>query len=324
MKTGNMAAGEDFHIDNHSRFDVIIVGGGTAGCVLAAKLSALPHLRVLLLEAGINRNDDIKVRTPGLSRSMMGDSDYDWDFATTPQIELENRVIRQTRGRMIGGCSAINSHSLLFPNTAMHEAWARLCGDDRWNWEQMKDCYHKFMQVQIEDEELAAKAPSHGPVQASYPKDVHVLHKAWEEVFEGLGALCNYEDQVEVKVGGFTATNAIDARLGIGERSHSGKAYLSPVMGRPNLVIAEGALAERILVEKKESGTGTELYAKGVHYQQAGRSVFATAEFEVVLCAGVFGSPQILELSGIGQRSVLAQAGIECLLELPGVGGMIF
>lgn len=319
-----MAAGENTHIDDHSRFDIIIVGGGTAGCVLASKLSALPHLKVLLVEAGINRNDDMKVRTPGLSRSMMGNPDYDWDFFTTPQIELENRVFRQTRGRMIGGTSAINSHSLLFPNKAMHEAWARLCGDDRWSWEQVKGCYHKFMEVQNVDEARPAKTLSQGPVQASYPKDGHVLRSAWEEVFEGLGALCNYEDQVEVGVGGLTVTNAVDARPGIGERSHSGKAYLSPVMGRSNLLIAEGALVERIMLDRREIDTGTELYAKGIHYQQAGRSVFATAEFEVVLCAGVFGSPQILELSGIGERSVLDQAGIECLLELPGVGGMTF
>ncbi|KAJ9604062.1 hypothetical protein H2200_011585 [Cladophialophora chaetospira] len=319
-----MCAEQAPHADEHTRFDVIIVGGGTAGCVLASRLSAQQHLKILLLEAGVNRNDDINVCAPGLSRIMMRNPDYDWDFVTTPQVELENRVIYQTRGRMIGGSSAINSHCLLFPSKSMHDTWAKLCDDDRWSWEQMKDCYRRFMQVQTSVEASAAEDVSDEHnlprVQASYPRKTHILSQAWEDVFEGVGALCDYEGQVEVGVGGLTCINAIDGRPGKGERSHAGKAYLAPVLGRPNLVIVEGALVERIVIEERKAKTGEELHATGVLYRQAGRLILASAELEVVLCAGVFGSPQILELSGIGHRDVLARANIECLLDLPGVG----
>lgn len=311
-------------------YDIIIVGGGTAGCVLASRLSTLTHIRILLLEAGSNRNDDIKVQTPLSSRRMFGDPAYDWDFRTEPQPALENRVIRQTRGRMIGGSSAINSHSIVFPNRAMHDTWAEMVGDDRWSWEQIKKCYSRF----YEEVRTTSSSPDskHGateggmskPVKASYPKEMNQLQKVWEDAFEALNAKSKADGVSGECIGGHTTTNAIDSRQGKGERSHAGNAYLQPISNRSNLTVETEALVERVEFRQRsytDSAESTPLIAVGVRYEKDGRKVFAKASREVILCAGAFGSPQILELSGIGRRKVLEDAGVQCILDLPGVGG---
>ncbi|KAH8779957.1 hypothetical protein F5883DRAFT_600235 [Diaporthe sp. PMI_573] len=242
-------------------FDIIVVGGGTAGCVLASRLSSISNLEVLLLEAGLDNNADPKVSTPLTSRSMFSDPKYDWNFRTIPQVGLGGRVIEQTRGRMIGGSSAINSHSLVYPNRAMHEA--------------------------------------------------------------RLSPLCAYSDQDGMSgraMGGVTTTNAIDDRAMRGERSHSGNSFLKPVLGRVNLTVETDARVKRFVFREHSSGDTERLQAIGVTYEKGGITLSARANKQVILCAGVFGSPQILELSGIGSRSILENAGVQCLADLPGVG----
>lgn len=309
-------------------YDIIVVGGGTAGCVLATRLSTLTHLRILVLEAGSNRNDDIKVQTPLSSRRMFGDPDYDWDFGTEPQSAMENRIFRQTRGRMIGGSSAINSHSVVFPNKAMHDTWASMVGDDRWSWEHMKDCYRRFYEeVEAPSSPFLKCSTSEGvskPVKASFPKQLNQLQRAWEGVFEALNMKSTADGASGECIGGCTTTNAIDSRPGKGERSHAGNAYMQPVLNRSNLVVVTEALVEKIVFQRSSSCNSPEsspLTAVGVSYEKDGRKIFAKASREVILCAGAFGSPQILELSGIGRREVLDNAGVRCVLDLPGVGG---
>ena len=314
-------------------FDIIIVGGGTAGCVLASRLSSFSQLQILLLEAGPNHNNDLKVTTPLSSRRMFNNPAYDWGFATTPQAGLENRVIQQTRGRMIGGSSAINSHSLVYPNKAMHDAWAEISGDGRWSWEGVKDCYRKFQEVQIPlSTEKGGTRTSvtvdgggivglGGPIQASYPRQLNVLQRAWENVFRSLDAESHREGMSGEAIGGTTTANAIDSRPGKGERSHAGNAYLEPVIGRENLVVETEALVEKVFFQDRGVNSKEKLHAIGVRYEKGGKSIFARANRDIILCAGTFGNPQILELSGIGRRRILEDAGVECLLDLPEVGG---
>ncbi|KAK2010019.1 alcohol oxidase [Colletotrichum eremochloae] len=302
-----------------SSFDVVIVGGGTAGCVLAARLSARPDLRVLLVEAGANHNLDGKVTTPLPSRRMFGDPEYDWCLTSTPQLELNGRTIQHTRGRMIGGSSAINSHSLVYPNKAMHDAWAEIAGDQRWSWEQMKDCYQGFKTEQTREPSRGV-GQTGGPIHASYPAKLHPLQKAWEDVFTELGAKSTKDGPSGEAMGGVTTSNAIDGRPGKGVRSFSGNGYLEPAMGRENLVVECGAVVRRVVLEKSEAGRADGLRAVGVCYEKLGVQTSVEAKKEVVLCGGTFGSPQILELSGIGSKSVLEACGISCLVDLPGVG----
>ncbi|KAJ0107624.1 hypothetical protein J7T55_007815 [Diaporthe amygdali] len=305
-------------------FDIIIVGGGTAGCVLASRLSSFSHLDILLIEAGPDNNADPKVSTPLISRRMFNDPKYDWNFQTIPQVGLSGRVIQQTRGRMIGGSSAINSHSLVYPNRAMHEAWAEIAGDERWSWERMERFYKKFQTVQ--SQEVTGKGSSTvelvtcGPIRASYPRHMNILQSAWEDVFRSIGA---YSDQDGVSgraMGGLTTTNAIDARAMKGERSHSGNSFLQPALGRVNLTVETDAIVERVVFQEHGSGDTKSLQAIGVTYEKGGITLSVRANKEVILCAGAFGSPQILELSGIGSKGILENAGVQCLVDLPGVG----
>lgn len=308
-------------------FDIIIVGGGTAGCVLASRLSSISHLNVLVLEAGPEHNADPKVSTPLTSRRMFNDPQYDWAFRTIPQVGLNGRVIEQTRGRMIGGSSAINSHSLVYPNRAMHDAWAEIAGDERWSWERVEPFYKKFQTVQVREVtrkgSLTVEPGTCGPIQASYPRQLNVLQSAWEDVFRSLEADSDHDGVSGRAIGGLTTTNAIDGRAMRGERSHSGNSYLKPALGRVNLTVETEARVKRVIFQEQGSGDTKPLQAIGVTYEKGGITLSARANKEVILCAGAFGSPQILELSGIGSRGILETAGVQCLVDLPGVGGKI-
>ena len=289
-----------------SQYDVIIVGGGTAGCVLAARLSVrAPHQQFLLLEAGPNNNDDVNVRTPLVNRRMFGQEKYDWCLRSVPQAGLNGREILQTRGKMLGGSSAINSHSLVYPNREMHDAWASLVNDQRWSWNNMEQYYERFQQSEVG-----------GPIKASLPRQLNGLQEPWNDAFKELGCVASNPLKGRA-MGGMTTTNAIDGQA---ERSHAG-AYLISAKEQANLTVQTMSQVEKVALHKEDEDS--QLCAKGVLYTSEGQRFFVESR-EVILCAGVFGSAQLLELSGIGQRSVLEAAGIKPVLELAGVGGKSF
>ncbi|TVY73267.1 Dehydrogenase citC [Lachnellula suecica] len=315
---------------NTETFDILILGGGTASSLLASRLSTIPSLTILVLEAGQNHNSDPNVRTPGLTGNLLGNPTYDWQFTTSPEEGLNGRVIKQPRGKLWGGSSAINSHALVYPSRGYHDAWAELSGagdgeKSAWDWEGVGKYYRRFQNVQQPTKELKRdlKIPWEGKgddpegIQASFPVTPHVLQKAWVEAIRELGCESGHDPAGGETVGGSTTTNAIDAEKG--ERSHAGVAFLEPALKRDNLVVRSNVLVEKIVFEK-ELKEG-KLVANGVRYvNDEGNSNLIYARKQVILCAGTFGSPKVLELSGIGERKRLTAVGVETLLDLPGVG----
>lgn len=314
--------------------DILILGAGTAGCVLAARLSAShPDLSILLIEAGEDRRDDGRVYTPQLARSMLGNAEFDWDFESEVEAELragsQGRKMKHPRGKMVGGTSAINSFAMVYPSVEELDAWAAL-GNPGWSWEEVKHCFRKAVTVVRPSEEVveelnlkhnfpsvAAGSAGEGPIQATFPRSVTGVQKAWLQAFRELG-LENTRDPLQGRaIGGGISTCHISGERA--ERSHAGVAYLTKeVRARENLEVVTGVVARRILFE---SGGDGEAVAKGVEIEMGdGTTREIQARREVILAAGVFGSPQLLELSGIGDARRLRKYDIDVVYDNPAVG----
>ncbi|KAI9666704.1 MAG: hypothetical protein M1821_004640 [Bathelium mastoideum] len=306
-----------------SAFDIIIVGAGTAGCVLANRLSEDPKLQILVIEAGSNCNDDPRVKTPGRSGECLGDSGLDWQFVTEPQKHLNGRTISHPRGKLIGGSSAINSHALIFPSRAWLDAWADF-GNEGWSADVMVPYYHKFYsaskipQEVVKDLQLWADDQAgqllHGPIKVSFPYATDRLTQVWVDTFNKAGHRI-YDDVLTGSkgIGGLIIPGVVAQS----ERSHAGVAYLSPVLNRSNVTLLEETVVERVIFDQEPT---SDVVAAGVQCRSAGTQKIFRARMEVILCAGTFQSPQILELSGIGDPKLLSSLGISSVIDNPFVG----
>ena len=311
--------GKNLHT-NDDVYDFILVGAGSASCLIASRLSQqLPDHRILVLEAGEHIRDDPKVQTPGLSTKLMSDPAYDWQYSSEPEPGLNNRRVKHPRGKLVGGSSAINSHSVVFPNHEWHDRLAEELlsdsGREEWGSKGMGDCYRRW-QAEHTGSRLEDDVGSRDCVQASYPHTMDVLQNRWIEVFEKLGHSTSTTGFSESSAGAVTVTNAIDPSKG--ERSHAGTAFLEPALKRGNVTLRTGVKVDRVAFDQALTADG-KLNAKGVHYIQDGQEQLISGR-QIVLCAGVFESPTILERSGVGSKKVLATANIPILYELPGVG----
>ena len=265
--------------------DYVIVGAGSAGCVLAARLTDDPAVRVLLLEAGppARRRE---IRIPA-AFSRLFDSELDWGFRTAPQSGLGGRELFFPRGKVIGGSSSINAMMVLRGHKADQSAWG-----DGWAWEEVESAYRRS--------------------DAAFPRaelpDRHQLTGAF--VASAVAAGLRRSDDLNAADNEGVGFVPVSQRRG--RRFSVADGYLQPARGRPNLEIVTGAHAERLLIEDGRAG--------GVLYRRAGSLHEARASREVILCAGAIGSPHLLLLSGVGAAGELAAAGVEPVHELPGVG----
>ncbi|MFZ1815795.1 MAG: choline dehydrogenase [Rhizobiaceae bacterium] len=291
-------------------FDYVIVGGGSAGSVLASRLSEDAHTSVCLLEAG-GRGDHFLIRTPlGVIGMLPGRPRIsNWAFETVPQKGLNGRRGYQPRGKALGGSSAINAMLYVRGHASDYDDWAN-GGCEGWSYKDVLPYFRKAEgNVRGED----ALHGSSGPLQVSDQREPRPVSRAFIEAANSLQYRTNddFNGPQQEGVGHYQVTQFHDEAKR-GERCSSARAYLHPVMDRKNLTVITGAHATKILFEGRR--------AKAVTYRKGGKEERAEARKEVILCGGAFNSPQLLQLSGVGDGEALRRHGIEPVHDLPGVG----
>jgi choline dehydrogenase len=282
-------------------FDYVIVGGGSAGCVVAARLAEDPGTRVLLLEAGPDASAIEEVRIPA-AYSRLFRSQYDWNYVTLPQERADVRPVYWPRGKVLGGSSAMNAMIYIRGNSADYDTWRDEYGCAGWG-------YKELLPYFLRSEDNARGAPYHGaggplPVQDLRYKSVHAEH--FIEAAVRRGALLNDDFNGAQQDGvGFYQVTQRD-----GQRCTVADAYLA---SRPqNLTVITDAFVTGLVIEGGR--------AAGVTYRAGGRDETARAEAEVILAAGAIGTPQLLMLSGIGPADDLRSRGIYVIADMPAVG----
>jgi choline dehydrogenase-like flavoprotein len=285
------------------QYDYVIVGGGSAGCVLAHRLSAGGQHTVCLLEAGPpDRNPFILM--PGGIIQMLRSKVYTWHFWTEPQAALANRRLYWPRGRTLGGSSSINAMCYTRGNAWDYDQWASL-GNAGWSY---RDVLPYFRQAENYEPGANDFHGSGGPLNVAALRDTNPLSQAFLEACDQAGHRPTADFNGAVQEGaGFYKVMQKD-----GQRCSNARAYLREAEARPNLSVVTAAHATRVLFD------GTR--AVGVRYFENGRYVDVLARREVILAAGAIGSPQLLLLSGVGPKDEIARHGIALVHELPGVG----
>ncbi|MCZ7495872.1 GMC family oxidoreductase N-terminal domain-containing protein [Agrobacterium rhizogenes] len=303
-------------------FDYVIVGGGSAGCLLANRLSRDPSKRVLLLEAG--RKDDYPwIHIPVGYLYCIGNPRTDWLYKTEPDAGLNGRALRYPRGKTLGGCSSINGMIYMRGQARDFDGWAAATGDDAWSWQ---NCLPDFKAHEDHYRLDDGADPKTG--DNSRFSDMHGHGGEWRiekqrlkwdilESFAEAAVEAGIPRSDDFNSGDNEGVGYFEVNQRSGWRWNTSKAFLRPARNRPNLTIWTQSHVERLILVKEASGRKRCI---GVMVERHGQRAEVGARGEVILSAGAIGSPQILQLSGIGPAALLKRHGVEVEHDLPGVG----
>ncbi|MDX5358406.1 MAG: GMC family oxidoreductase N-terminal domain-containing protein [Rhodobacterales bacterium] len=286
-----------------SDYDYIVIGAGSAGCVMANRLSTDPRNRVLLLEAG-GRDNYHWIHIPVGYLYCIGNPRTDWGFHTEPEPGLNGRALMYPRGRVLGGCSSINGMIYMRGQAADYDQWRQM-GCTGWGWDDVLPLF------KAQEDFYRGASETHG---TGGEWRVETARVRWQvlDAFLDAAEQAGIPRTADFNSGDNEGGGYFDVNQRSGIRWNTSKAFLRPAANRPNLRVLTGAQAERLIIEGGE--------VKGVVFHHQGQRIEARAARETVLSAGAIGSPHLLELSGIGQGAALQAAGITPLVEVPGVG----
>ena len=296
-------------MESAGEYDYIIVGGGTAGCVLANRLTRDKDANVLLVEAG-GKDDYVWIHIPVGYLHCIGNPRTDWLYSTQADAGLGGRSLMYPRGKVLGGSSSINGMIYMRGQAGDYDHWADLTDDASWRWDKVLPLFK-----QSEDYHGGA-SENHG---AGGEWRVEKQRLSWDilNAFRDAAQQVGIPKTSDFNGGDNSGSAYFDVNQRRGIRWNTSKAFLKPASRRPNLTIMTGCHVERLLLETTETGprcTGIVLTGGGTQWQ-------ATAKRETLLTAGAIGSPQLLQLSGIGPAALLREHGITPVLDSPGVGG---
>ena len=304
------------------RFDYVIVGGGSAGCLLANRLSRDPSTRVLLLEAG-KKDNYLWIHVPVGYLYCIGNPRTDWLYNTEPDVGLNGRQLRYPRGKTLGGCSSINGMIYMRGQARDYDRWAELTGDGSWTWENVVPDFKAHEDHYRLDNDQDPQTGGN-----SRFSDLHGHGGEWRvekqrlrwdvlDAFADAAVQAGVPRTTDFNAGDNEGVGYFDVNQKAGWRWNTAKAFLRPVLKRPNLTVWTEAQVEKLIVATDEDGAKV---CKGAKVRRAGSVVDVEARKELILSAGAIGSPTILQLSGIGPAQHLKETGIDVVADLPGVG----
>jgi len=295
-------------MESAGEFDYIIVGAGTAGCVLANRLTRKPDVHVLLIEAG-GKDDYLWIHIPVGYLHCIGNPRTDWLFKTEPDPGLAGRALIYPRGKVLGGSSSINGMIYMRGQAGDYDHWAAVTGDSSWRWE------HVLPLFKASEDHHGGASATHGS-GGEWRVERQRLSWAILDAFREAASETGIPKVDDFNGGDNTGCAYFEVNQRRGIRLNASKAFLRPAAARSNLTIMTGCHVEKLLVDRTEQGA----ICRGVQFSGGGRAFTATARRETLLAAGAIGSPHILQLSGIGPADLLHRHGITPVVDAPGVG----